>query len=153
MPESSEIPIGGENLFILVTRPGDENLYCGALISQLCRRGWPPFVMVLTDGSTSANTHPPDELAAMLERETRASLRRLGLPAHRLLMAGLFDGTVATAFDAVVRGITMVMWARDCNAICAPGPEDRSADHRAAKAIAASVATESGVSLREALLF
>jgi LmbE family N-acetylglucosaminyl deacetylase len=139
---------GCENLLILAPHPGDESRAVGGLVAQSCRRGRPPFVMVLTDGSRSSNALAPDLLAARHERETRAAVRRLGLPAHRLLMAGLFDGSVPLAgprFEAVVGGITLVMWARDCNVICVvSGASD---DHRAALEIARAVAARSGVGL------
>ena len=145
--------ISGENLLILAPRPGDESMACGGLVARCCRHGRPPFVMILTDGSTtSASTGPntPDELARMHERETRRAVQCLGLPAQRMLMAGLFDGTVplgGPAFEAVVRGITLVMWARDCNVICAPASNQGGPDQIAASRIAGEVARRSGVRL------
>jgi LmbE family N-acetylglucosaminyl deacetylase len=150
---SWETITGNENLLILAPHPGDESLFCGGLIARSCRRGRPPFVMVLTDGSAShpqSNAYSSDRLAALHEQETRAAVRRLGLPANRLLMAGLFDGTVpheGKLFDALVQGVTLVMWARDCNIICAPSQHSPLADHRAAQRVAAEVAARSGVGL------
>ncbi|WP_338661165.1 PIG-L family deacetylase [Pararoseomonas sp. SCSIO 73927] len=140
---------GGENALVLALQPGDESLDCGGFIAESCRRGRPPFVMVLQDGSAShpgSNLFPPDRIAAIRERETRAAVRRLGLRADRLLMAGLIDGPLPTegpVFEGAVRGIALVMWARDCNLILAPWPTGaaRTAAHR----IAAAVAAGSGV--------
>jgi LmbE family N-acetylglucosaminyl deacetylase len=137
---------GNENLLILAARPGDESLIFGGLIARCCRRGRPPFVVVLTDGSAmpaGSNAMSPDQRAARHERETRAAARHLGLPANRLLMAGLLDGAEpreGPAFDALVDGIRLIMWARDCNVICA---SDQPDIHR----IAAAVAASSGVGL------
>ncbi len=134
-------------------RPGDESLACGGLISRCCRRGRDPFVVVLTDGSTMSalpDFRSPDDLATLHERETRTAVQCLGLPARRLLMAGLFDGTIPAdgpAFDAVVRGIMLVMWARDCNVICAPSVDDAIPDRVAANRIAFKVAERSCVGL------
>jgi LmbE family N-acetylglucosaminyl deacetylase len=142
---------GDENVMILAPAPGDESLWCGGLIARSCRRGRPPFVMVLGDGSASpapSGVNAPDRLAALHERETRAAVARLGLPAERLLMVGLFDGTIpedGPVFEAVVRAVTLVMWARDCNVVCAPWRDSPAADHRAAYRIAAEVSTCSGV--------
>jgi LmbE family N-acetylglucosaminyl deacetylase len=150
---SWEAITGSENLLILASHPGDESLFCGGLIARSCRRGRPPFVMVLTDGSAShppSNAYSPDRLAALHERETRAAVKCLGLPANRLLMAGLFDGTIpreGKLFDALVEGVMLVMWARDCNVICAPWQPSPLADHRAAQRVAAEVAARSGVGL------
>ncbi|WP_428486794.1 PIG-L deacetylase family protein [Rhodopila sp.] len=144
---------GSENLLILAPGPGDESLIFGGLIARSCRRGRPPFVVVLTDGSATnpgSNALNPDQLANLHERETRAAARHLGLPVNRLLMAGLLDGTLPAEgppFDAVVRGLTLIMWARDCNVICAPGPDSAPAEAIAAHRIAAAVAVRSGVGL------
>lgn len=153
---------GGENLMILVPTPGDESVWCGGLIAESCRRGRPPFVMVLGDGTSShprSAAYPPDRLANLHDRETRAAVACLGLPHERLLMAGVYDGSIPAAgpgFDAVVRAVTLVMWARDCNVVCAPWPgagQDAGNDARddagwrSTFGIAAAVARGSGVGL------
>ena len=78
-------------------------------------------------------------------------MAHLGLPHERLLMAGVYDGHIPTGgagFDAVVRAVTLVMWARDCNVICGPWPGgDGDAGRRSASAIAQAVARASGVGL------
>lgn len=142
-----------ENLLILAPSPADESLSCGGLIARSCSQGRPPFVMVLSDGSTShpnSSAYLPDRVAALREQETRSAAKHLGLPAERLLMVGLLDGSIpedGPLFEAVVRAITLVMWARDCNVICAPWRRSPIAEHRAAYRIAAKVAARSGVRL------
>ena len=143
---SWETITGQENLLILAPRPGDESSHCGGLIARSCRRGRPPYVVVLTDGITASD--PSHEAA------TRAATRVLGLPGNRLLLAGLFYNTLPTlgpAFNAIVHGITTVMWARDCNVICAPwqspDPARQQDDATAAHRIAETVARQSGVGL------
>lgn len=144
---------GNENLMILVPGPGEESLRCGGLIAESCRRGRPPFVMVLGDGTRShpnSAAYPPNRLANLHDRETRAAVQHLGLLNERLLMAGLYDGTIpgsGPVFEAVVRAVTLVMWARDCNVICAPWPQAGIAGQAETYAIAASVAAGSGVGL------
>jgi LmbE family N-acetylglucosaminyl deacetylase len=121
---------GQENLLILAPMPGDETRDCGGLIARGCRRGRPPFVVVLTDGVNAADRSR--------EAEVRAATRLLGLTPNRLLLAGLFHDSLPTggaAFDAIVHGIGMVMWARDCNVICAPWG---SAAARIARAVSAA---------------
>lgn len=145
---------GNENVLILVPAPGAESRSCGGLIAESCRRGRPPFVMVLGDG-TGLHPRPagcpPDQLANLRDRETRAAVACLGLPRERLLMAGVYDGQIpaeGAGFDAVVRGVTTVMWARDCNVISAlwPGPDHESGQDATWK-IACAVAGSSGVGL------
>ena len=145
---------GDENLLILAPNPADECLDCGGLIAAGCRRGRPPFIMVLGDGTGShphSREYPPDRLANLHDHETRAAVACLGLPAARLLMAGLYDGAIPESgpvFDAVVRAVTLVMWARDCNVVCAPWPNDECpAGYRATYRIAQAVAAGSGVGL------
>ncbi len=145
---------GNENLLVLVPRPGEESRNCCGLIAESCQRGRPPFVMVLGDGTLShphSAEYPPDRLANLRDRETRAAVACLGLPLDRLLMAGVHDGHIPASgagFDAVVRGVTLVMWARDCNVVCAPwpGPDDGSG-RGATWRIACAVAESSGVGL------
>ena len=145
---------GGENLMVLVAAPGDESLWCGGLIAESCRRGRPPFVMVLGDGTSShprSSAYPADRLANLHDRETRAAVACLGLPHERLLMAGVYDGAIpgdGPGFMAVVRAVTLVMWARDCNIVCAPWPgAGTDAGWRNTFAIASAVARGSGVGL------
>ena len=150
---SWETVTGDENILILAPNPADESLHCGGLIARCCRRGRPPFVMVLTDGSAAgpyAGRMSASEIAARHERETREAVRRLGLPPDRLLMAGLYDNTVpdeGAIFDAVVQAVTSVMWARDCNIICAPSIDSVARHHASAARIANEVAARSGVGL------
>lgn len=158
MPTASDLPEAGlgaitgeENALVLALQPGDESLDCGGLIALSCRRGRQPFVMVLHDGSASrpgSNACPPDRLAALRERETREAVRLLGLRPERLLMAGLFDGPTPESgpvFEAIVRAVSLVMWARDCNLILAPWPGEADPATRAAHRIAAEVARGSGI--------
>ena len=148
---SAEQITGRENAMLLVTRPGDESLACGGLIAQLCRRGQPPFVMVLEDGTASQPScpdWPPDRLAAQHARETQSALQCLGLAHDRLLMVGLYDGTLPQSgpvFEAVVRAVIAVMWRTDCNVVCAPWAGSVDAGHRATHRVAAEVAARSGV--------
>jgi len=156
-PAGLETITGNENLLVLAPVPSDESLGCGGLIAACCRRGRPPFVMVLGDGTGTDPAASGDTggLANLLERRTRAAVVRLGLPRERLLMAGLYGDDLPNAgpaFEAVVRGVTLVMWARDCNIICAPWPGPDSPDRvRAAYAIAVAVAARSGVGLLAAV--
>lgn len=152
--DSLQAVTGDENVLVLVPGPGAESRSCGGLIAESCRRGRPPFVMVLGDGTglhPRPADCPPDELANLRDRETRAAVGCLGLPRERLLMAGVYDGQIpaeGAGFDAVVGGVTTVMWARDCNVICAlwPGPNDGRGQSATWK-IACAVAGSSGVGL------
>jgi LmbE family N-acetylglucosaminyl deacetylase len=144
---------GGQNLMVLATAPGDETRYCAGLITEACRRGRPPFIAVLTDGSTTVTAGSnagPDAAAAQLERQTRAAIDRMGVPHDWFLMLGLIDGTAPLAgrkFDAVVAAVSLIMWRRDCNVLVAPWAGDPRPDYAACNAIAVAVAMRSGVGL------
>jgi LmbE family N-acetylglucosaminyl deacetylase len=110
--------------------------------------------MVLDDGTASHPDAPhdtADRLAHLHERETRTAAQLLGLPSARLLMVGLLDGTIPTAegavFDAIVRAIALVMWARDCNVVLAPAPHTPDPAHQATHHIAQAVVARTGVGI------
>jgi LmbE family N-acetylglucosaminyl deacetylase len=116
-------------------------------------RGRPPFIAVLTDGSsmvTAGSNAGPDAVAAALEQQSRRSIDRLGVPHDWFLMLGLLDGTAPMAgrkFDAVAAAVSLIMWRRDCNVLVAPSAGDPRPDYAACHAIALEVAMRSGVGL------
>jgi LmbE family N-acetylglucosaminyl deacetylase len=150
-PSAVPTVIEAENLLILAANPGDQTLFCAGLIAGCCARGRPPFVMVLADGQEEAPGCSPEEANDQANRRANdmvAGLARLGLPAARVLLAGLTCGKVpreGPVFAAAVRAVRLVMWARDCNAIVAPWPGLALPDCLATSLIAAQVAVETGV--------
>ena len=144
---------GGQNLLVLAAAPGDGSRYCAGLITQACRRGRPPFVAVLTDGSSAViagSNAGPDAVAAQMERAIRATIAGLGVPSDWFLMLGLLDGTAPFSgrkFDAVVAAVALIMWRRDCNVLVAPWAADPRPDYAACHAIAWTVAARTGVGL------
>ncbi len=137
---------GPENALILLAAPGDEVMACGGLIAAACARGQPPFVVILGDGA-------PDGCAALAhERElaSRLACRRLGLPADRLLFAGLRQGAFPAIgtklFNALKAAMAEVSWRRDCNVILAPDRGD-TADAAITWQLAEALAGEIEVTL------
>lgn len=135
--------LDSENLLVLATHPGDEVVWCGALIARACLRGRPPLVAIMTDGGQD------DALAEARAAQARAAAAALGLPDGRLFLLGLHRGTApapgSTLFQALVAGLHFLMWSRDCGVIVAP--EGGDADARAAAAAARLLAEETGVAL------
>lgn len=141
------------HVLLLLARPEDASLACAGFIAESCERGRSVFILVMTDGSSSPSgsaSCPPNRLAQLRERETRAALEILGQPHEKLLMAGMIDGTIpdnGPRFDALVTSIDMIMWARDCHSICAPGADWASPMHRQVRALAVSVSERTGLPL------
>lgn len=141
---SDLVPItGNESVLVLVTLPGEEAALCGGFIRECCKRGRAPFVVVVTDGTDSASINDdPGVVAARHERATRSAAKSLGIPHDRILMLGLYKGTVpcnGPYFNKVLDAIIFLTWRHDCNAICAPLP-DGSGDHHAVSALGKAVA-------------
>jgi LmbE family N-acetylglucosaminyl deacetylase len=141
-----------ENWLVLVTRPCEAAPLLGEVIAEACRRGRPPLVCALTDGSGEA----PDSAAgavraAEAERAVRREMAALGLPENRLFLFGLHDGTAprpgAPLFAPLVRALDFLAWSRDCHVIWAPDASGPEGDHAAAAAVAAAAAAETGLSL------
>jgi LmbE family N-acetylglucosaminyl deacetylase len=138
---------GGRNLFVLTAAPGDESLLCGGLIAEACARGRPPFLAVLTDGSSIAipglQGSSPDNIAARHARETMRAAAILGIPNEWRVVLGLLDGTVPTfgaRFEALVDALAMITWRRDCYVAVVPWAADRRPDYVACHAIGVALA-------------
>jgi LmbE family N-acetylglucosaminyl deacetylase len=141
-----------ENWLLLVTRPGEEMTLLAAPIAEACRRGRPPLVALLTDGSGRApDSEAGAARAAAAERAARRNAAALGLPENRLFLFGLHDGTAprpgAPLFEPLARALDFLMWSRDCQVLWAPAAAGASGDHAAAASVAAAVAAASGVAL------
>ena len=143
------------NILIIAARPGEESRDTGGLIAELCRRGRPPFVTILTDGSGDAGSDA-EAVAAELGAAARRAVGHLGLPAERLLLIGLHSGASTdgdTINDALVSAYDLLSWARDCQTICVPGDASVSADHALACCLGDRLSARAGLacvlSLRE----
>ena len=141
---------GERTALVLAVHPGDEGALFGSFIARACAAGRPPFVAVLTDGSTQpgAAGEVAHGIAMRRERETRAVAAALGLDDDRLLFVGLHDGTVpgeGAMHDALVAAMDLVMWRNDCHVLVAAAGGD--ADTQAAAAVARAVARRTGLGL------
>jgi LmbE family N-acetylglucosaminyl deacetylase len=141
-----------ENWLVLVTRPGEAAPLLGEVIAEACRRGRPPLLALLTDGSGDAPDSPAGAArAAEAERAVRREMAALGLPEGRLFLFGLHDGAAprpgAPLFAPLLRAVDFLAWSRDCHVIWAPMLPGPSADHAAAAAVAEAVAAETGLAL------
>ena len=137
---------GGRPALILAPHPDDESLGCGGFIAEACRRGRPPHVLVLTDGTGShpnSRSHPAPVLRDVREREARTAVAELGLPPGRIGFLGLRDTAAPTAgpaFDDAVRAIHRTLAREGCGLLLAPWQHDPHCDHEAAHLMAAAAA-------------
>ena len=136
---------------VLAPHPDDESLGCGGLIAEACRRGRPPVVAVLTDGTGShpaSSSHPPVRLRAVREAEARAAVAILGLPPDRLHFLGLRDTAApaeGAAVEAAASRLAELARMTGCDAVLASWEHDPHCDHLAAARIAARAAAFGGL--------
>jgi LmbE family N-acetylglucosaminyl deacetylase len=138
-------------VLLLAVRPGDEIRGCGGFIAESCARGRPPFVCIVTDGSSdAADARSADELAQARAEQSRAATAMLDLPGERLLLFGLYDGSVPQAgalFERLVAAVADIARRYDCNALCAPLPVHPYGDDLAVHGLAQAVAAHAGLTL------
>jgi hypothetical protein len=134
------------NLLIIAVRPSEESSRYGGLIAELCRRGRPPFVTILTDGSSGAGD-AAEAVAAAKAAAARRAVTHLRLPPERLLLIGLHDGAGSEGpamRDALVSAFDLLSWARDCQAVCVNG-DARTPDHALVRALGEQLSLKTGL--------
>ena len=136
---------------ILAPHADDETLGCGGLIAELCARGRPPLVLIVTDGTGShpnSRTWPPARLRDLREHEARRATSALGLPDSCLGFLRLRDTAApraGDAFDTACRAIAVR--ASACDTLLAPWLGDPHCDHAAVHLMARRVADGLGARL------
>ena len=136
----------GKPALILAPHPDDESLGCGGLIAAACAAGFPPIVVIITDGTgshRSSKEFPPDCLRALREDEANEATVRLGLHADRLVFLRLPDTAVpkdGVAFQRIVEVISALALTHGCGSLIATWLHDPHGDHEATYMIAAETA-------------
>jgi len=138
-------------VLLLAVRPGDETLCCAGFIAESCARGRPPFVCIVTDGSSAATTiQSPEQVAQWRAERSRAATAMLDLPDERLLLFGLYDDSVPQAdalFERLVGAVADIARRYDCNVLCAPFQPQTSGDYLAVHRLAQAVAARADLTL------
>jgi LmbE family N-acetylglucosaminyl deacetylase len=134
--------LGGDRPLILAPHADDESLGCGGLIAACCKRGRPPFVVVLTDGAAShpgSTQYPPERLRQLRAEEARTAVGKLGLASENLAFFDYPDAALPRSRAVSDRVATL---ARDqgCKVLLAPWLHDPHCDHEAAALVAREVA-------------
>ena len=142
--------VGSGPPLIFAPHPDDESLGCGGLIAACCRRGTPPLVVFLTDGTGShpaSRDYPPTRLRSVREQEARSAVDLLG-GASDIVFLRLLDAAAPTGgpmFDAAVDTLRQLARAAGCRTILAPWRHDPHCDHEAADLMARQAAARSGL--------
>ena len=138
---------------ILAPHADDESLGCGGLIAELCERGRPPFVLVVTDGTGShpnSRRWPAERLRALRERETLAAIAWLGMSAADLGFLRLRDTAAphrGAGFERACDDIAALLSRHRCDTLLAPWLHDPHCDHEAVQKMARRVAHATGARL------
>jgi LmbE family N-acetylglucosaminyl deacetylase len=149
LPISADPPLG--RTMILAPHADDESLGCGGLIAELCGRGLPPLVLVVTDGTGShpnSRLWPAERLRALREDETLQATAALGLPASNVGFMRLRDTAAphdGPDFEAACTFISARL--RDCDTLLSPWGLDPHCDHEAVQKMARRVARDKGLRL------
>ncbi len=137
---------GGLPTLVCAPHADDESLGCGGLIAQLCQRGAPPFVLIMTDGTGShpkSRLYPAAKLRALREQETLDACTLLGLGQERVAFMGLTDTQAPVegeAFGAAVSWLARFCDKRQIGTILSPWEYDPHGDHVAVHRIASAAA-------------
>jgi LmbE family N-acetylglucosaminyl deacetylase len=137
-----EAAFGQGQIMVLAPHPDDESLGCGGLIAEACRRGRPPVVVILTDGSKShpnSPSFPAERLRALREDETRAAMCELGLPSGRLVFLRYPDSEApreGAGLQVAADHVARLIADRNCSIVAVSWKHDPHCDHLAAAAVA-----------------
>lgn len=120
---------------VIAPHPDDETIGAYGLIRRLTRRGARVRVIVAADGAASHPASlrwPRRRLIAERRRETRAAMRRIGVPAGRVHFIGLPDGQLSDLTRQEGRALAReVAQARRADLLVLPARDDDHPDHRA----------------------
>jgi LmbE family N-acetylglucosaminyl deacetylase len=149
----SEI-FGGHYVLLLAVRPGDEARDCGGFVAESCARGRPPFVCIVTDGSSEPGrpleNRSPGVIAQARADQSRLAVSQLGLPDERLVLFGLYDGSVPQSgarFARLVDAVADIARRYDCSTVCAPLRPDAAGDDLAVQTLALALAAQADLRL------
>lgn len=132
--------VGDGTILVLAPHPDDESIGCGGLIAAAVEAGRDVRVIVLSDGSGSHPAQPPAAMAALRQREARAAVHELGLPADAIAFLDLPDGALPTDPDGCEAAAARILGCcGDPATILATWRHDPHCDHVAAWAIAGAI--------------
>lgn len=129
-------------LLVIAPHPDDEAIGAYMLMTRLRRRGVAVRVVVVTDGAASHPNSlrwPRRRLVAERRRESRRTLRRIGVAAAAVTFLDLPDGRLNTHTAAARRGLSRALGHVGSALIAAPAASDDHPDHRTVAACVAAL--------------
>lgn len=152
LPMSADDPmLRSGRAMILAPHADDETLGCGGLIAELCERGRPPVVLVVTDGTGShpgSRLWPAARLRSQREGEALRAAAALGLAGSDVDFLRLRDTAAphqGPEFEAACAVISAQAHQRGCDTLLAPWLLDPHCDHEAVQKMARHVARGLGL--------
>lgn len=122
-------------LLVIAPHPDDEAIAAWALMRRLRAQGAAVAVLVVSDGGAShpeSRRWPRPRLVAERQRETRRTLRPLGIVPATIRFLGLSDGALAADPAGLRRALgRAVLTCRAPHLIVAPLADDAHPDHAA----------------------
>ena len=134
--------IHAKRLFVVAAHPDDDTIGCGGTMAAIAASGGEIEVAYLTDGSRShpgSRRFPPEDVAAIREREAVASLAQLGVRRAPIFFRTTDSllGTLDRAAHAVlVDRLAEHLRSFGPDTVLAPWRRDPHGDHVAASTIA-----------------
>lgn len=138
---------------VLAPHPDDETLGCGGFIIEACKRGRPPFIVALTDGTGShprSISYPPERLRLIRAAELRSAAQILGVPEKQVHYLDLPDTRAprqGPEFDDAVQTLVATIHHHSVANLLTSWTYDPHCDHQAAACLASAVAQMTRVRL------
>ena len=124
-------------LLVVAPHPDDETVGAHGLMTRLRRRGVAVEVVVVTDGAASHPSSPGwprRRLVAERRRESRRTLRRIGVAADAVTFLDLPDGRLHAHAAAARRALARLIVRPGATLLVSPAESDDHPDHRAVAA-------------------
>jgi len=134
--------LAADRILVLAAHPDDEVLGAGGTLALASRRGSAVRIWIATDGTAQegAREEGPEAYAARRRHEAQRAAAALGLPVP--VFGGLADRSLATAPEALERGVTEQLSEFQPDLVLCPSPAEIHPDHRAlSEALYRSVAS------------
>ncbi len=134
---------------IFAPHPDDETLACGGTIIKKLRAGARVGIVFLTDGSHSHSVFlPPEQLAALREREALAAASAMGVGEGDITFLRFEDGRLSEHQEAAVTQVAALLGRFEPQEVYIPYAYEPPSDHVATNRIVRNALTQVGLPAR-----